>query len=422
MPIGLNFSTVLDAARTGADWAWTALYRDLAPAVLGYLRMHGAADAEDLTQEVFVAVVRSLREFEGDEDNFRSWVFVIVHRRLLDGRRHTSRHPVDAYPTERLDQPGGNVEDEAIESVETQRVRERFAVLVPDQRDVLLLRIVAGLSVRRDRRGRRKDRGRSETAPEAGSGHAPAALRSAAETKAAKAARNPIAPGGDYPHEMADLNDREIDALLSGKNVAGEELSELVRVAKAAGHQPPDEATEQRHLAAIMQAADLTSTDELRRKKMRKALASRWAKAGAVAAAAVVTLGGLAAANSLPGPAQDAISNAADHAGFDLPKANEKAHSDDEATGATGPTAATGPTGVTGPTGPTGPTGQRGKSHADEIHQFQETTDLTGREYGQGVAEIASQNRQNETHSHSQNGPKGPNGQTGPDDDEGPGE
>jgi len=147
VPIGLNFPTVLDAARTGAEWAWTTLYRDLAPAVLGYLRMNGTPDAEDLTQEVFVAVVRGLNEFEGNEDNFRSWVFVIAHRRMQDGRRHAVRHPVDSTPTQRLERPGGNVEDEAIESLETKRVREMFARLAGDQREVLLLRIVAGLSV-----------------------------------------------------------------------------------------------------------------------------------------------------------------------------------------------------------------------------------------------------------------------------------
>ncbi len=147
MAIGLNFQTVLDAARTGADWAWTSLYQDLAPAVLGYLRMNGAADAEDITQEVFVAVVRGLNGFEGNEDNFRSFVFVIAHRRMQDAGRHATRHPVDSTPTERLERPGGNVEDEALENVQTQRVREAFALLVPDQRDVLLLRIVAGLSV-----------------------------------------------------------------------------------------------------------------------------------------------------------------------------------------------------------------------------------------------------------------------------------
>lgn len=115
--------------------------------MLGYLRAHGAADPEDVTSEVFLALVRQVTSFEGDEDGFRSLVFVIAHRRLLDERRHRTRHPVGA--TDSLDMVGesGNVEDEAIESLETRRVRALISELTEDQRDVLLLRIVGGLTV-----------------------------------------------------------------------------------------------------------------------------------------------------------------------------------------------------------------------------------------------------------------------------------
>jgi len=142
-----NFTSVLDAARAGAEWAWTALYRDLAPVVLGYLRAHGAHEPEDVTSEVFLAMVRGLESFEGDETGLRSWVFVIAHRRLLDERRAKTRRPVDPVPTEALDVPEGCVEDEAIRRLSTAGVRELFSGLSTDQRDVLLLRIVAGLTV-----------------------------------------------------------------------------------------------------------------------------------------------------------------------------------------------------------------------------------------------------------------------------------
>lgn len=147
MSIGNSFTNVLDAARTGAEWAWTAIYRDLAPAVLGYLRAHGAAEPEDLTSEVFLGLVRQLPSFEGDEEGFRSLVFVIAHRRLLDERRHLTRHPVDAVEAEKLDRPEGNAEDDAIASLSTRRVRELIQELAPDQRDVLLLRIIGGVTV-----------------------------------------------------------------------------------------------------------------------------------------------------------------------------------------------------------------------------------------------------------------------------------
>jgi RNA polymerase sigma-70 factor (ECF subfamily) len=147
MSIGPSFEGVLDAARTGADWAWTTIYRDLAPAVLGYLRARGASEPEDLTSEVFVGVVRNLQDFEGDEDAFRSWVFVIAHRRLQDERRSHVRHPVDPVPPELLDQPVGNVEDEALAAVDTRHMIDTFATLSHDQREVLTLRVVADLSL-----------------------------------------------------------------------------------------------------------------------------------------------------------------------------------------------------------------------------------------------------------------------------------
>ncbi|MGH2695177.1 MAG: RNA polymerase sigma factor [Actinomycetota bacterium] len=84
MPLGEGFATTLAAARLGAEWAWGALYDDLAPAVTGYLRARGAPEPDDLTGEVFLQIVRDLRGFSGNEREFRSWVFTITHHRLLD--------------------------------------------------------------------------------------------------------------------------------------------------------------------------------------------------------------------------------------------------------------------------------------------------------------------------------------------------
>jgi RNA polymerase sigma factor (sigma-70 family) len=148
MTLGPAFADALAAARQGADWAWAEIYRDLAPPVLGYFRAHGAAEAEDLTSEVFVSMVRNIGGFEGTEEQFRSWVFVIVHRRLLDERRRLARTPVAPTPVERLDRVADvDVEAEAMNTVSTERVRSTFAQLSDDQRDVLTLRIIAQQSL-----------------------------------------------------------------------------------------------------------------------------------------------------------------------------------------------------------------------------------------------------------------------------------
>ncbi|WP_026874561.1 RNA polymerase sigma factor [Jiangella gansuensis] len=139
---------MLAAARSGASWAFERLYAELAPAVAGYLRLQGAAEPEDLTSEVFLGVFAGLSGFDGTETQFRSWVFTIAHRRLIDERRRAVRRP--ATPTDDpvlLDRPGGDAEADAIDAIGLRRVLELCATLSPDQREVVVLRIVADLTV-----------------------------------------------------------------------------------------------------------------------------------------------------------------------------------------------------------------------------------------------------------------------------------
>jgi RNA polymerase sigma-70 factor (ECF subfamily) len=148
MRTGLPFDDVLVAAQAGAAWAFETLYRDLSPAVTGYLRLHGAAEPDDLASETFLGVFRGLPGFSGDEEALRSWVFTIAHRRLVDDWRRRSRRPQltdDAGDLELL--PGGNAEDDALTRVGTEDVHRMCAGLSDDQRSVLLLRVLADLTV-----------------------------------------------------------------------------------------------------------------------------------------------------------------------------------------------------------------------------------------------------------------------------------
>ena len=149
MTLGEGFDGVLEAAKGGAEWAWTSLYRDLAPLVLGYLRSRGAAEPEDLTGEVFLQIARDLRSFTGSETEFRSWVLVIAHHRLLDERRSRSRRPAEPSPPEVILERSatGNVEEEALRALATHRVRELLRAVTEDQAEVLILRILGGLTV-----------------------------------------------------------------------------------------------------------------------------------------------------------------------------------------------------------------------------------------------------------------------------------
>ena len=145
-----SFDSVLSAARAGSDWAWERIYADLAPGIGGYLRAHGAADPEDLVGEVFLQVVRNLNGFTGGEQAFRGWVYTIAHRRLVDERRRRSRRPstpVEPQTLATAEAAGGDVEDEALAALDGERVRAAIDALPPDQRSVLLLRIIGDLTI-----------------------------------------------------------------------------------------------------------------------------------------------------------------------------------------------------------------------------------------------------------------------------------
>jgi RNA polymerase sigma factor (sigma-70 family) len=143
-----EFDAVLAAARTGAPWALGRIYEALSPPVAGLFRAQGVDDPDDLTSEVFVGVLRKLAWFDGDVAGFRSWVFTIAYRRLADERRRSARRPAP-LPLAARPEPAApdDVHAEVERSLATQRVRALCDRLAPAQRDVLLLRVLGGLTV-----------------------------------------------------------------------------------------------------------------------------------------------------------------------------------------------------------------------------------------------------------------------------------
>ena len=145
--LGASFDGVLAAARRNTPWAYERLWRALSPGVVSYLRLQGAWDAEDLTSEVFLGAFRNLRSFSGTEDQFRGWLFTIAHRRLVDEHRRATVRPAWSGNGTVPDRRGGDVEEDAWRELAEGRVRELCRHLPPGQRDVLLLRMVADLTV-----------------------------------------------------------------------------------------------------------------------------------------------------------------------------------------------------------------------------------------------------------------------------------
>ena len=142
------FDDLCRAALEHQPWACRRLYDDYAGRVLGYLRAQGAPEPEDLTSEVFLRVFDRLPQFTGDEPNFRSWLFTIAHRILIDDARRRQRRPqTTTLDVEVESRALGDVEHEALANFGAEWADELLSSLPPDQRAVVALRVTADLSL-----------------------------------------------------------------------------------------------------------------------------------------------------------------------------------------------------------------------------------------------------------------------------------
>lgn len=143
------FAEVLTSAKAGFPSAFELLFRQLSRPLAAYFRSQGASDPAGSVNDVLLRVFRGLDRFEGDETGFRAWVFTIARNSLVDERRKARRRvtvtPME--PAEDLLPEEPASEQGALTRLGTRDVVEAIDSLVPDQREVLLLRILGDLTV-----------------------------------------------------------------------------------------------------------------------------------------------------------------------------------------------------------------------------------------------------------------------------------
>ena len=142
------FDEVLSAARVGDVSALGEMYRFYQPSLVRYLRANAPDAADDLASETWLDVAGGLDRFRGDEPDFRRWIFTIARRRLLDDRRRVIRRRTDPTDAARLDRndPAADTQAEALGRIDSATAIRRIMELPPEQAEVVLLRVVAGLS------------------------------------------------------------------------------------------------------------------------------------------------------------------------------------------------------------------------------------------------------------------------------------
>lgn len=147
--LGLEFSEVLHEAMRGDEIAFARLWRDNQPPLLRYLRVLTSESAEDVASEIWLEIARGLARFRGGEPEFRSWLFTMARRRVIDARRYSARRPVTTTSDLRdLDRPSyGDAATAALEQISTEAALRLIATLPREQAEIVALRVIVGLDV-----------------------------------------------------------------------------------------------------------------------------------------------------------------------------------------------------------------------------------------------------------------------------------
>src|SRR3989440_1289593 len=114
-----------------------------------YRMLRDAAEAEDISQNVFVQVHKSAHRYHVSS-KFSTWLFTITRNLCLNEIRRRSRHPADSMDAphpEHQDQPLNQFEDKKgfsppdslLQGELEEKIEEALAVLPENQRAAILL-------------------------------------------------------------------------------------------------------------------------------------------------------------------------------------------------------------------------------------------------------------------------------------------
>ncbi len=142
-------SSLVSRCLRGDETAWEELVRLHTRRIYGlcYRFTGSASEAQDLTQEVFLRVFRTLRTFRSAEGSFGTWLARVTRNLLIDHYRRTRQERVTDSIEEQLpmlEQEGGSAGARPDQSVAGREASEILQAtlqrLSPDLREAVVLR------------------------------------------------------------------------------------------------------------------------------------------------------------------------------------------------------------------------------------------------------------------------------------------
>jgi RNA polymerase sigma-70 factor (ECF subfamily) len=136
------------SAQSGQQDAFILLYERYFPTTYTWVRFKvPEIDVEDVTQEVFIAVLKSLSSFKG-HSKFSTWIWTVTRHKIADYYRSHELIPIEQNEYEELTEHNLSNHAESVENRQDDLVTIQHALcqLPKNYQDILLMRFVDDMS------------------------------------------------------------------------------------------------------------------------------------------------------------------------------------------------------------------------------------------------------------------------------------
>ena len=136
-------------ARQGDKEAFTELYESHFDKIYRYMVMKigNKAEAEDMTQQVFIRAYESIGSYQWQGIPFSAWLFRIAHNQMVDFIRKASKKPTVPLDESLPIVGDSNPQREVEVKLNMEQVAMAARQLTRAQREVISLRFAGGLSI-----------------------------------------------------------------------------------------------------------------------------------------------------------------------------------------------------------------------------------------------------------------------------------
>lgn len=142
----LSDEELVRSSQTGSQEAFVRLYERFFPKVYAWVRFKvPASDVDDVTQEVFIAMMKSLDSFRG-QSKFSTWMWTLTSRKIADYHRQVrAKYAEQVELDEAIGYPSADDKDAMDHQDDVRIIQRALQALPQNYQDIIKMRFIENL-------------------------------------------------------------------------------------------------------------------------------------------------------------------------------------------------------------------------------------------------------------------------------------